>query len=184
MIDDPLIVPHVAAWRAWLDRNEYASDGVWLVLAKKGTIEPTSLRYAEALEEALCSGWIDGQKRSFDATTFLQRFTPRRSRSVWSQRNVGIVAELEEGGRMRDRGREEVERARADGRWGRAYPGAADAEVPADLLAAFEANPLIRVRFEALSASERYAQLFPLMTATPEQRPARLTRVLRKLAGE
>ncbi len=111
-----LTVKDAAAWRAWLDANEHTSDGVWLVLAKKGTVEPTSLSYTEALDEALCSGWIDGQKKSFDSVVFLQRFTPRRKRSIWSLRKTGIVEQLIAQGRMRERGMSEIELAKADGR--------------------------------------------------------------------
>ena len=108
MADPPeLTVADVARWRAWLDANESTSDGVWLVLAKKGTTEPTSLTYAEALDEALCSGWIDGRKQARDAATFRQHFTPRRARSMWSTRNVDIVARLIAEGRMRPRGADE-----------------------------------------------------------------------------
>ena len=112
----PFVVADRAAWRAWLDANEESSDGVWLLLAKKGTTEPTTLSYAEALDEALCSGWIDGQKRSHDAACFLQRFTPRRRASLWSQRNIGLVEGLIGEGRMRARGQSEIDRAKADGR--------------------------------------------------------------------
>src|SRR6187397_2305141 len=99
--DDVTVVPDVAAWRDFLDSSEDTSDGVWLVLAKKGVTEPTSLTYAEALDEALCSAWIDGQKRSRDAATFLQRFTPRRPRSMWSARNVEHIARLDAEARIR-----------------------------------------------------------------------------------
>ena len=95
-----LIVADAAAFRDWLDANKDGSDGVWLVLAKKNTTDPTSLTYAQALEEALCQGWIDGQKRSRDPTTFSQRFTPRRRRSRWSKRNAGIAERLIAEGRM------------------------------------------------------------------------------------
>src|SRR6478609_5320658 len=120
MVDrEPFVVADAAAWRAWLDDNEDLSDGVWLVLAKKGTTAPTTLTYTQALDEALCSGWIDGQKASLDAATFLQRFTPRRAASLWSARNVRIVERLVEEGRMRPRGHAEIDRAKADGRWAR-----------------------------------------------------------------
>lgn len=108
---DPRIVPDVEAWRGWLDANEETSDGVWLVLAKKGVTDSTSVTYALALDEALCSGWIDGPKRGRDAATHLQRFTPRRRASLWSQRNVGIVERLAAEGRMRPRGQAEIDRA-------------------------------------------------------------------------
>lgn len=183
MSGDPLLIADVAAWRAWLDANEHQSDGIWLLLAKKGTTEPTSLSYSQALEEALCSGWIDGQKRSHDAAMFLQRFTPRRRRSVWSQRNVGLVEGLIEEGRMRPRGQAEVDIAREDGRLDRAYSGSAAAVVPEDLLAALAESSAANDRFAALKKSERYQYLFPLMTATPEQRPQRIRRIIQKLEG-
>lgn len=185
MTEQPeLCVADAAAWRAWLDENEDTSDGVWLVLAKKGTTQPTSLRYDEALDEALCSGWIDGQKRSRDAATFLQRFTPRRARSMWSLRNTEHIARLEADGRMRPRGRAEVDKANADGRWDRAYPGSADAVVPDDLAQVLAANPVLNARFEALTRAERFSILGPLLTAaTPEARARRLAKALEGLGG-
>lgn len=128
-----LVLPDVAAWRAWLDDHEHEPDGVWLVLAKKGVTEPTTLTYDTALDEALCSGWIDGQRRGRDHSTYRQRFTPRRKASLWSQRNLGLVAALIAEGRMRERGHAEIERAKGDGRWDRAYAGSATATVPEDL---------------------------------------------------
>jgi uncharacterized protein YdeI (YjbR/CyaY-like superfamily) len=148
------------AWHAWLEAHHADSSGVWLVLAKKGTIDPTRLTYDEALEEALCHGWIDGQRRSGDASTFVQRFTPRRARSPWSKRNVGIVERLTSEGRMRPAGRAEVERARADGRWQAAYEGQRAIAVPADLAAALAAEPKAQAMFEILTSQNRYAILF------------------------
>ncbi|MCP3425001.1 YdeI/OmpD-associated family protein [Rothia sp. AR01] len=180
--DSELIVTDAAAWRAWLDEHEHASDGVWLVLAKKGTQDPTSLTYAEALEEALCSGWIDGQRRTRDAATFIQRYTPRRRRSLWSLRNIGIVERLIEERRMRERGHAEIAAAMSDGRWERAYAGPAAAEAPPDLVAALEASPAARERFEALGSGGRYSVIFPLMTAhTDATRRRRLEKVVGKL---
>jgi uncharacterized protein YdeI (YjbR/CyaY-like superfamily) len=112
-----LIVPDAAAWRAWLEAHHEAR-GVWLVLAKKGTITPTSLSFDQALEEALCYGWIDGQNRGRDETTYWQRLTPRRPRSSWSSRNVALAEGLVAEGRMRPPGEAEIARAKADGRWG------------------------------------------------------------------
>ncbi|TQL02351.1 YdeI family protein [Cellulomonas sp. SLBN-39] len=181
---EPFVVADVGAWRAWLDAHEDASDGVWLVLAKKGTVEPTSLTYAQALDEALCSGWIDGQKRSHDAATFLQRFTPRRARSMWSQRNVEHVARLVAEGRMRPRGQVEVDRARADGRWDRAYAGSATIEVPDDLTAALAAVPGAAQAFAALSSQARYSVLHPVVTAaTGPTRTRRIERAVAALAA-
>lgn len=177
-----LTLADAAAWRAWLDENEDSSDGVWLVLAKKGTTEPTTLSYAQALDEALCSGWIDGQKGSLDAATFRQRFTPRRKQSMWSERNIVLVAGLIEAGRMRERGHAEIERAKGDGRWDRAYAGASKAEVPDDLVAALEASPSAAAAFSGLNGANRYSVLHRLMTASnATTRANRLARILAML---
>lgn len=185
MADEALLLPDAAAWRAWLDEHEDAPDGVWLVLAKKGSPAPTSLTYGQALDEALCSGWIDGQKRPGDAATFRQRFTPRRRASIWSQRNIGLVAELVAQGRMRPRGQAEIDRARADGRWARAYAGAATAVVPDDLAAALAASPGAAALFARLTSANRYAVLHRVATASPTARAGRIaTLVARLAAGE
>lgn len=188
MTDVPelLVVADAAAWRAWLDVNEDASDGVWLLLAKKGTLTPTSLSYAQALDEALCSGWIDGQKQSHDDVTFRQRFTPRRRRSIWSRRNTELVVALAEEGRMRPRGQAEIDAARADGRWERAYAGSATVEVPDDLAAALAADPGAGALFAILSAQNRFAVLHRILTAPNEQtRRRRLEKLVGMLsAGE
>ncbi len=188
MTDVPelLVVADAAAWRAWLDVNEDASDGVWLLLAKKGTLTPTSLSYAQALDEALCSGWIDGQKQSHDDVTFRQRFTPRRRRSIWSRRNTELVVALAEEGRMRPRGQAEIDAARADGRWERAYAGSATVEVPDDLAAALAADPGAGALIALLSAQNRFAVLHRILTAPNEQtRRRRLEKLVGMLsAGE
>ncbi|MDX6520036.1 MAG: hypothetical protein QOF08_641 [Gaiellales bacterium] len=160
----PAELPHLtladaAAWRAWLDRHG-DSPGVWLVVAKKSTVTPTSLTYDQALDEALCHGWIDGQRLRGDEATYLQRFTPRRARSGWSNRNVGIVERLIDAGRMRPAGIAEVERAKADGRWEAAYAGQRSIEVPPDLAAALAAEPRARAMFEVLTSQNRYAILY------------------------
>ncbi|PZE87101.1 hypothetical protein DEI91_02070 [Curtobacterium sp. MCBD17_032] len=178
---EPFVVADAAAWRAWLDGHEDTSDGVWLVLAKKGTTSPTSLTYAQALDEALCSGWIDGSKRGLDAATFLQRFTPRRKASLWSKRNVGLVAALVEAGRMRPRGQAEVDRAKDDGRWDRAYAGAATAEVPEDLRAALDAAPTAAALFAELDATNRYAVVHRVVTAPSDT--ARANRIAKLVGG-
>ena len=130
-----LTVADAAGWRAWLGEHHDECDAVWVALAKKGITEPTSLTYDQALEEALCHGWIDGQVRGGDARTYRQRFTPRRARSPWSARNVGLVERLIAGGRMHPAGLAAIERAKADGRWAAAYAGPATVEVPPDLSA-------------------------------------------------
>ncbi len=156
---------------------------MWLVLAKKGTTEPTSLTYAQALDEALCEGWIDGQKRSRDAATFVQRFTPRRRASVWSKRNVGIAGQLIAAGRMRPAGLSEIERAKADGRWAAAYSGQANATVPDDLAAALAANPEASAMFATLNGANRFAVLFRVETAKrPETRARRVEQLVAMLA--
>lgn len=168
-----LLVPHAAAWRAWLEHNADDGEAVFLVLAKKGTTSPTSLTYAEALDDALCFGWIDGQVRRRDAATVCQRFSPRGRRSMWSARNVGHVARLEAEGRMSERGRAEVERAKADGRWDVAYAGPATIEVPADLAAAIAADPRARAMFDVLTSQNRFALLHrigQLKTAAARER--------------
>lgn len=178
-----LVVPDVAAWRAWLDTHESTHDGVWLLLAKKGVTEPTSLTYPQALEEALCSGWIDGQSKGIDERTYRQRFTPRRARSIWSARNVERVADLTAQGRMRPRGLAEVERAQADGRWANAYAGPATIEVPADLEAALATDARAAAAFAALDARNRYAVLHRVVTAQrPPTRARRIEVVVERLA--
>lgn len=178
-----LVVADAAAWRAWLEHHDATADEVWLVLAKKGVTEPTSLTYADALDEALCSGWIDGQSKSIDERTYRQRFTPRRSRSMWSARNVGLIARLTADGRMRARGDAEVERAKADGRWDAAYPGPATIEVPDDLTAALAANPDAASTFARLSGQNRYAVLHRITTArTAATRARRLAALVAMLA--
>jgi uncharacterized protein YdeI (YjbR/CyaY-like superfamily) len=160
-----LTVPHASAWRTWLGEHHDDVGGVWLVLAKKGTAEPTTLTYDEALEEALAHGWIDGQVQRGDARTYRQRFTPRRSRSAWSKRNVEIVERLDAEGRMHPAGVAEVERAQADGRWETAYAGPASVEVPDDFAAALAAEPAAREMFNILSSQNRYAVLYRIHTA-------------------
>jgi uncharacterized protein YdeI (YjbR/CyaY-like superfamily) len=178
-----LLVGDAAAWRAWLDANGTESGGVWLVLARKGQPAPTTLTYSAALEEALCYGWIDGQKGPGDAATYRHKFTPRRSRSGWSKRNVGIVARLEQEGRMRPAGRAEVERARADGRWDAAYAGPAAREMPPDLETALAADPAARATWDVLTSANRYAVVYRITTAKrPETRARWVERLVAMLA--
>lgn len=159
-----LIVADARAWRSWL-ANHRDSQGVRLVLAKKGAVMPTSLTHAEALEEALCYGWIDGQGATRDQSTWRVLFTPRRARSMWSKRNVERVTRLTAEGRMDAAGIAEVERARADGRYQAAYSGPATIEVPADLAMALEANPKAMAMFRKLNRQNRYAVLYRVTTA-------------------
>ena len=160
-----LVVRDAAAWRTWLAGHHADPVGVWLVLAKKGTEKPTSLTYDQALEEALCHGWIDGQAGRRDDATYRQRFTPRRRRSAWSKRNTGIAERLIAEDRMRPAGHAEVQRAKADGRWEAAYAGPASMEVPADLAEALAAEPKAQAMFDGLNSQNRYAILYRIVTA-------------------
>jgi uncharacterized protein YdeI (YjbR/CyaY-like superfamily) len=178
-----LIVRDAAAWSAWLRKHHSNSAGVWLVLAKKGTTKPTKLTHDQALDEALCHGWIDGQGRRRDELTTFLRFTPRRQRSVWSKRNTGIIARLMAQGRMHPAGLAEVERAKADGRWEAAYAGPASIEVPPDLTAALAAAPEAKKMFGTLNSQNRYAILYRIITAKkPETRAQRIEGFVAMLA--
>jgi uncharacterized protein YdeI (YjbR/CyaY-like superfamily) len=159
---EQLLVPDAAAWREWLIERHAMPSGVWLVLAKKGTTSPTTLSYDQALEQALCFGWIDGQVKRRDEATFQQRFTPRRPRSIWSRNNVENIARLQREGLMHPAGQAAVERAKADGRWEAAYAGPGTIEVPADLTEALAASPDAAAMFDVLTSQNRYAILFRL----------------------
>ena len=136
-----LVVADAAAWQHWLRRHHGQSPGVWLVLAKKGTVDPTALSYDQALDEAICFGWIDGQTGRRDSTTFRRRFTPRKARSPWSQRNTAIAERLIATGRMQPAGEAEIAGAKGDGRWDAAYASQSRIEVPDDLAIALAAQP-------------------------------------------
>lgn len=176
MVDkQQLLVADIRAWRTWLEENHSSGDGVWLVLAKKGTLNPTSLTYLQALEEALCFGWIDGQARSGDEGTFTQSFTPRRKRSLWSKRNTGTAERLVAEGRMHASGIAEMDRAKADGRWEAAYEGPASIEVSPELTKALAANPKAKAKFATLNSQNRYAILYRIATAKrPDTRARRI----------
>ena len=173
--DLPIVFfPSAAAWEAWLADGHATSGGVWLKMAKKGT-GIDSVTYAEALDVALCYGWIDGQKAGFDDTYWLQRFTPRRRGSKWSKINREKVTALIESGRMQPAGLREVESAKADGRWDAAYESQREAGVPEDLREALDRNPRARAFFATLKGANRYAILYRLQDAkTPATRARRL----------
>ncbi len=178
-----LVVRDAAAWRRWLSKYQAEPDGVWLLLAKKGTTDPTSLTYDQALEEALCHGWIDGQAGRRDDATYKQRFTPRRRRSAWSKRNTDKAERLLAEGRMHPAGIAEMERAKADGRWEAAYDGSAEIEVPPELVAALAAEPKAQAMFKALNSQNRYAILYRLTTAKrADTRTRRLEQFVAMLA--
>jgi uncharacterized protein YdeI (YjbR/CyaY-like superfamily) len=180
--DEVLVFESQAALAQWLSAHHATSDGVWLRHAKKGAPAPT-VSYQEALEVALCFGWIDGLKKSEGAHYFRQRWTPRRARSIWSKINrdkaLAYIAE----GKMQPSGLAEVERARQDGRWDAAYDGGRQASVPPDLQAALEAHPGAAEFFATLNAQNRYAVLFRIQTAKkPETRAQRIAQFAAMLA--
>jgi len=178
-----LLVTDGSEWRTWLSRHHSESKGVWLVLAKKGTTEPTTLSYDGALDEAICFGWIDGQLGGRDDATFRRRFTPRNARSAWSQRNVTIAERLLASGRMHRSGEDEVQKAKADGRWQTAYAGQANIEVPDDLQKALIANPQAQTMFDTLTSANRYAVLYRIANAKkPETRARRIAQFVDMLA--
>ena len=159
-------------WAAWLDANHATARGIWLKLAKKAAGVP-SVTYAEALESALCYGWIDGQKKALDDEWWLQKFTPRAPKSVWSKINRQKAEQLIEAGAMRPAGLRAVEAAQADGRWARAYDSQATSTVPADLQAALDANPEAAAFFVTLDSRNRYAILFRTASAKKSETRAR-----------
>ncbi|MES2671466.1 MAG: YdeI/OmpD-associated family protein [Pseudomonadota bacterium] len=163
--DDLPVLPFADgdAWEAWLVANA-ASKGLWLKIAKKDSGIDT-VTYDQALEVALCHGWIDGQKRGFDGEYFLQRFTPRRPKGLWSKINIGKVERLIAEGRMRAGGQREVDAAKADGRWDAAYDGARNMETPPELAATLAKNKKARTFFEALDKTNRYAVCWRVQTA-------------------
>jgi uncharacterized protein YdeI (YjbR/CyaY-like superfamily) len=182
MNDQPTVAfPSCEAWEAWLETEHDRSEGVWLRIAKKGT-GVDSVSYAEALEAALCYGWIDGQKRSLDDSHWLQRFTPRTARSKWSRINRDKAQALIDAGRMKPAGLREVERAKADGRWDAAYAGARAATVPDDLQRALDADPEARAFFATLDSANRYAILYRVQDAKrPETRTRRIEKYVAML---
>jgi uncharacterized protein YdeI (YjbR/CyaY-like superfamily) len=165
----------------WLEDNGGTSPGIWLKIAKKGAPEP-SVTYAEALDLALCFGWIDSQKRGHDEHHFLQRFTPRRPRGRWSKINREKAEALETAGALRPAGAAEVAAAKDDGRWEAAYEGQRTAQVPADLQAALDANPAAAAFFAELDSANRYAITYRIAEAKrPETRERRLHKFMAML---
>ena len=178
-----LLVADAARWRTWLRGHHSKSRGVWLVLAKKGTTHPTTLSCDEALDEAICFGWIDGQLGRRDNATFRRRFTPRDARSSWSKRNAAIAERMHISGRMHQSGEDQVRKAKADGRWSAAYAGQASVDVPDDLADALNANPRARAMFQTLNNANRYSILSRIGNAKkPETRARRIEQFVEMLA--
>jgi len=182
--DELPIVPFdsAAAFEAWMEAEHDRAPGVWLKIAKKATGIAT-VTHAEALDVALCFGWIDGQRKGLDDSWFLQRFGPRRPRSTWSKINTEKVAALIAASRMRPAGLAQVEAARADGRWANAYDGQRTITVPPDLRAALDDNPRAAAFFATLRGQNRYAILYRVQDAKrPETRRRRIDRFVQMLA--
>lgn len=180
--DTPLHFADAAAWERWLKKEHTRSGGVWMRIAKKGA-ETASVGYPEALEVALCYGWIDARKRNDGPHHWVQRFTPRAARSIWSKVNRDKALALAAAGRMQAAGQREIDRAQADGRWAAAYDSFRTSVVPPDLQAAFDAAPKAAAFFATLDAANRYAVLFRLQTAKkPETRERRLRQFVEMLA--
>ena len=174
--------PTPEAWEAWLDEHHETSSGIWLKLAKKQS-GIDSVTHPEALEVALCYGWIDGQRNRLDDSWYLQLFTPRRPRSRWSKINRAKAVALIEGGRMRPAGLREVERAKDDGRWDAAYDSPSQLQVPEDLTAALAGNEAARTFFDGLDRTNRYAILYRIEDAKrPETRARRIEQFVTMLA--
>jgi uncharacterized protein YdeI (YjbR/CyaY-like superfamily) len=170
-----------AHFRRWLAANATSTEGVWLRLGKKGGAHQL-INYAQALDQALCFGWIDGHKKPLDEHSWLQRFSRRRARSMWSARNVEHVARLTAAKQMTEHGQAEVDAARADGRWAKAYAPSSTSTVPAELVAELARRPKARAFFDVLTRANRYAIIFRLQTAKkPETRARRLALVLEML---
>lgn len=170
------------AWKAWLDEHHASSSGLWLKIAKKSS-DVETVSYAEALEAALCYGWIDGQKAAFDDHYWLQRFTPRRPKSKWSRVNREKAARLIESGEMKPAGLREIKQAKADGRWDAAYEAQSKATVPEDLQRELDRNEKAREFFATLGSANRYAILYRIQEAKrPETRARRIEKYVVMLA--
>ena len=171
-----------AHWTRWLDRHHATERGVWMRFARKGS-SFTSVTYADAVESALCFGWIDGQVRKYDDDSWIQKFTPRGRKSVWSRINVERVTRLSAAGEMRPAGQAAVDAARADGRWDSAYASPSNIEEPEDFLAALHRNRKATAFFSTISKSNRYAVLWRIHTARkPETRARRIKDLVAMLA--
>lgn len=165
-------------FRKWLKENHDISDGIWIRIFKKSS-ETTTITYAEALDEALCYGWIDGQKKPHDSESWLQKFCRRRPKSGWSKINTGHAERLMRTGRMRAAGRKEIEAAKKDGRWNAAYDSPSKSTVPEDFLEALAKDPKAQAFFDGLNKANRYAISYRLQTAKkPETRKRRMEMIL------
>jgi uncharacterized protein YdeI (YjbR/CyaY-like superfamily) len=169
------------AWHNWLYKNHTSEKGLWLRFYKKDS-DMKSINHAEALDEALCYGWIDGQAKPYDEKSWLQKFTPRRERSIWSKRNIEHIERLNKAGRMQPSGIKEVEKAKADGRWKKAYDSPSAMNAPDDFLKRLSKNKKAEKFFNSLNKTNRYSINWRLQTAKkPETREKRMMQILKML---
>lgn len=176
-----MLFEHQKDWEAWLDQNHAASSGLWLRLAKKAS-GLNSVSYAEAVEVALCYGWIDGQTKSYDESSWLQKFTPRGAKSIWSKINREKAQKLIESGQMKPAGLKAIEAAKQDGRWEAAYDSPSRAIVPSDFQAELDKNAQAKAFFATLNSTNRYAILHRIQTAKKaETRTKRIEQFIRML---
>jgi uncharacterized protein YdeI (YjbR/CyaY-like superfamily) len=183
---DLLLIPFSSPseWEQWLEQNHAVSKGIWLQMFKKGS-GIASVIYAEALEVALCYGWIDGQIKSIDELSYMQRFTPRRPKSLWSKRNIEHVARLAKAGRMKPAGIKEAEAAKADGRWEIAYDPQSSMTVPQDFITELSKDSKASAFYESLNKANKYAVAWRLQTAKrPETREKRIKEIVEMMARE
>lgn len=180
--DTPILIFTTAKeLNAWLAKHHVVSTGVWIRLFKKQSGVAT-ITYSEALDAALCYGWIDGQKKPYDTESWLQKFTPRRPKSIWSKRNREHIARLEKSGEMKAAGTKQVETAKADGRWEQAYDSPSNMIVPADFLKELAKNKKADIFFKTLNKTNTYAIVWRLQTAKkPETRDKRMNEILEML---
>ncbi|MDQ2831429.1 MAG: YdeI/OmpD-associated family protein [Chloroflexota bacterium] len=169
-------------WESWLDAHHARPQGVWLKIAKKGA-PVSSVSYADALDAALCYGWIDGQKKPYDSAFWLQKFTPRRPKSGWSKINTGKAIRLIEAGAMTPAGQREVDAAKQDGRWDAAYESQSNLTIPDDFQVELDRHPQAKAFFDTLNKVNRYAMCYRIATAKkPETRQARIDKFIVMLA--
>jgi uncharacterized protein YdeI (YjbR/CyaY-like superfamily) len=181
-MNETLSFRSASAFRKWLSARHRQSNGIWLRIFKKDSEKP-SVTYTEALDDALCFGWIDGQKQRCDDSSWLQKFTPRRAKSSWSKINTQHAERLMQAGRMKAAGQAEVDAARKDGRWTAAYDSPSKATFPEDFLAVLRRNKKATAFFESLNKANRYAIAYRLQTAKkPETRQRRMGMILAMLA--
>jgi len=178
------VIPFVsqALWEQWLDQNHAVSKGIWLQMFKKNS-GIASVNYAQALDVALCYGWIDGQLKSIDGLSYMQRFTPRRPKSIWSKRNIEHIARLITEGRMKPAGLKEAKAAKSDGRWEVAYDGQGSMKLPSDFLEELTKHSEAFIFYESLNKANKYAIAWRVQTAKrPETREKRMKEILEMLA--